>query len=173
MEVLSEVFAQIIRSRSRFKPAEGIRLIYVNKRPKQKSRIILATLRGALVNGTGRRKGICNRPEDSASRFQTSFRVIYDEIMPAISHYHIRLSWQSFFSRLRPFRDHFSAGTTAQLFTFLLLSIFLSIAPFLLPFFARLLDPFPYPRHRDDVTNALSVARLNVTLMNAISALIE
>lgn len=35
--------------------------------------------------------------------------------MPAISHYHIRLSWQSFFSVQRPFRGHFPAGITAEL----------------------------------------------------------
>lgn len=54
--------------------------------------------------------------DDSASRFQTSFHVIYDEIMPAISHYHTHASLGNRFSPPpRPFRGHFPADITAEL----------------------------------------------------------
>lgn len=69
--------------------------------------------------------------DDSASRFQTSFHVIYDEIMPAISHYHTHASLGNRFSPPpRPFRGHFPADITAEL-SALHLSLFL---PHLLPF---------------------------------------
>lgn len=70
------------------------------------------------------KKGIYNRLDDSASRFQTSFHVIYDEIMPAISHYHTHASLGKRFSPSpRPFRGHFSADITAELFSFPPISI--------------------------------------------------
>lgn len=65
------------------------------------------------------KKRIYNLLDDSSSRFRTSFHVIYDQIMPAISHYHTHASLGNRFypPTPRPFRGHFPAGITAELST--------------------------------------------------------